>query len=108
MEHDNRREGQGGTNLLERTSDKTAHPTMFRVTMLNDDYTPPDFVVHVLQEVFGKTIDEAVRLTMLVHNKGAATVGVYTREIAETKVVAGIDLARANDYPLLFTSEPDA
>lgn len=108
MERDPGRDGQGGTGLLERTEKKVAHPTMFRVVLLNDDYTPMEFVVHVLQEVFAKTRDESVVLMMKVHKEGAAVAGVYTREIAETKVGAAMDLARQHGYPLLLSAEPDA
>lgn len=73
---------------------------MYQVLLLNDDYTPMDFVVQVLQQFFGKSAEESVRIMLKVHYKGEAACGVYTREIAETKVMQVVDSARKGQYPL--------
>ncbi len=75
-------------------------PSMYSVVMLDDDYTPMDFVVFVLERVFHLASEEANVLMMRVHNNGQAVCGYFTREVAETKVMQVIDFARANDYPL--------
>ncbi len=79
---------------------KTKKPPMFKVVLLNDDYTPMDFVVELLQSIFRKSADEAVRIMMAVHQRGAGVCGVYTRDIAETKADIVVTMARQEDYPL--------
>lgn len=86
-------------DLLTREKRKVETPRTFNVVMLNDDYTPIDFVVYVLVEIFGKTMDEAVQLAVQVHQKGKGIAGTYTRDIAETKVSHAMDLAKENDHP---------
>ena len=81
--HDDR---QPGGEVLERTRDKTVTPKLYRVLLLNDDYTTMEFVVAVIEEVFRKTPAEAFRLMMQVHTEGQAVCGAYTYEVAETKV----------------------
>lgn len=77
-----------------------AHPSMYEVWLLNDDYTPVDFVVFVLEKVFHKQKEEANSLALQTHENGQVSCGAFTREVAETKVMQVIDFARENDYPL--------
>ncbi len=90
----------GGTQLLTRKKIRTKKPSMYRVVMLNDDYTPMDFVVWVLQKVFHKALEEATHLMLEVHNKGKSIVGRYTHDVARTKVQQVHDLAERNQHPL--------
>ena len=83
-----------------KTKKKTKRPPLYRVYLLNDDYTTMDFVVFVLQEVFNKPYEEAVQIMLHVHRNGMGLCGVYTKEIAETKVETVHRLARANQFPL--------
>ncbi len=94
-----------GTETLERT--KTKKPVMYRVVMHNDDYTTQEFVVHVLIEFFRKDPTEAQHLMLKVHMSGRAIVGVYTRDIAETKIDKVTEYAREHGHPLMLTMEPD-
>lgn len=80
-------------------------PPMYRVLLMNDDFTPMDFVIHVLQKFFNKPSDEATRIMLEVHQKGAGTCGVFTHEIAETKVHIVNTYARQNRFPLKCTME---
>ena len=82
-------------------------PPMYSVWLLNDDYTPMEFVVEVLQKFFHKDHSEALHIMLSVHHKGHAVVGVYTRDVAETKTEQTIDYARANGHPLRVTCEPE-
>ncbi len=88
------------TDVAVKTKPKVERPAMYKVILLNDDYTPMDFVVEVLRRFFGITEDQAIGLMLTVHNKGAAVVGVFTREIAETKVALVMDFAREHGHPL--------
>jgi ATP-dependent Clp protease adaptor protein ClpS len=97
----------GGVKELVRTEDKVEKPRMYKVLLHNDDYTTMEFVVEVLIQVFHKSRVEATRVMLLVHNQGKGVAGIYTKEIAETKVSLSIDAARAAGYPLLATSEPE-
>mgnify|MGYP000574260760 CR=1 FL=1 len=92
-----------GTVVLERRTQKTRPPAMYQVVMLNDDYTPMEFVVHVLERFFGKGRDEATRIMLHVHQKG---VGVYSRDIAVTKVDQVLDAANRAGHPLQCVAEP--
>ncbi|MXV36706.1 MULTISPECIES: ATP-dependent Clp protease adapter ClpS [unclassified Saccharibacter] len=89
------------------TSRKTdlAHPSMYKVIMLNDDYTPMDFVIEVLERFFGKAHQEATAIMLEIHNKGSSICGIFTYEVAETKVSQVMDLARQNQHPLQCTLE---
>ena len=93
------------TILLTKTKAKTERPPLYKVMLLNDDYTPMEFVVYVLQRFFGINYDQAVDLMMTVHKKGLAVVGVFSFEIAETKVTQVMDFARQNQHPLQCTME---
>jgi ATP-dependent Clp protease adaptor protein ClpS len=96
-----------GTGLAVKARPKTKRPSMYKVLMLNDDYTPMEFVVHALERFFGKTADEAVRIMLHVHQKGVGVCGVYTYEVAETKATQVMDLARQHQHPLQCTIEKD-
>ena len=109
---DSDRSGGGnsdGTNtgVVVRTRPKTRKPAMYKVLMLNDDYTPMEFVVHVLERFFGKGREEATRIMLHVHQKGVGICGVYTYEVAETKVTQVMDFARQHQHPLQCTWEKD-
>ncbi len=96
-----------GTSLgvATRTRTRTKKPTPYKVLMLNDDYTPMEFVVHVLQRFFRMSVDDATRVMLHVHQKGVGVCGVFSYEVAETKVTQVIDYARANQHPLQCTLE---
>ncbi|QNT79106.1 ATP-dependent Clp protease adapter ClpS [Entomobacter blattae] len=82
-------------------------PSMYKVLMLNDDYTPMEFVVHVLERFFQKSRDEATNIMLKVHQQGVGVCGVFTYEVAETKVTQVMDLAKRNQHPLQCTIEKD-
>jgi ATP-dependent Clp protease adaptor protein ClpS len=98
---------QTGGEILERTKQETKKPELFKVLLLNDDYTTMDFVVDVLESVFNKAPAEAYRIMMAVHHQGQGLCGVYPFEVAETKVAAVLDLARNNGFPLRASMEPE-
>lgn len=95
------------TGLLLKARPKTKKPSMYKVLLLNDDYTPMEFVVHVLEKFFNKNSNEATDVMMHVHRRGVGICGVYTYEIAETKVAQVMDFARANEQPLQCTMEKE-
>jgi len=95
------------TALRTRTRTKTARPPLYRVLLVNDDFTPRDFVVRVLKAEFRLTEDQARRVMITAHTKGTCVVAVFTREIAEAKAARATDMAREEGYPLLFTTEPE-
>jgi ATP-dependent Clp protease adaptor protein ClpS len=98
---------EGETNVITKTKPKTQRPPMYKVLLLNDDYTPMEFVVHVLERFFGVSHSQAVEIMLTVHKKGVAVVGVFSYEIAETKVAQVMDFARRNQHPLQCTMEKD-
>jgi ATP-dependent Clp protease adaptor protein ClpS len=98
-------EGRAGALTLTRT--RTKKPSMYKVLMLNDDYTPMEFVVDVLQHIFQKNREEATKIMLHVHQKGVGICGVYTYEVAETKVTQTVDYARKNQHPLQCTLEKE-
>jgi ATP-dependent Clp protease adaptor protein ClpS len=98
---------RSGADVIEETKPVTKKPSMYRVLMLNDDYTPMEFVVMVLERFFSKSSDEAVTIMLHVHQKGVGVCGVYSYEIAETKVDQVMDLARENHHPLQCTLEKE-
>ena len=93
--------------ILERTRQETKKPELFKVLLLNDDYTTMDFVVEVLETIFNKQPAEAFRIMMMVHTQGKGLCGVYPHEIAETKVEAVISTARESGFPLKAAMEPE-
>jgi ATP-dependent Clp protease adaptor protein ClpS len=95
------------TGVVVKSKPKTKKPSMYKVLMLNDDYTPMEFVVHVLQRFFGKNQAEAERIMLHVHRRGVGVCGVYTYEVAETKVTQVIDFARRHEHPLQCTLEKE-
>ena len=99
-----RDEGTRG-DVATKTRAKTQRPSLYKVLLLNDDYTPMEFVIHVLERFFGKSREDATRIMLHVHNKGVGICGVYTYEIAETKVAQVIEFARQNQHPLQCTME---
>lgn len=106
------KEDEGGgngneTGVIVKSKAKTKKPSLYKVLMLNDDYTPMEFVVHVLQRFFGKSHDEATQIMLHVHQRGVGICGVYTYEIAETKVTQVVDYARKHQHPLQCTLEKE-
>ncbi|KAA5606949.1 ATP-dependent Clp protease adapter ClpS [Roseospira marina] len=99
--------GGPNTGVVIKTRPKTKKPAMYKVLLLNDDYTPMEFVVMVLERFFGKTNEEATRIMLHVHQRGVGICGVYTYEVAETKVTQVMDLARRNQHPLQCTLEKE-
>ena len=93
------------TGVVTRTRPKTKQPSNYKVLLLNDDYTPMEFVVLVLQRFFSMGIEDATRVMLAVHQKGVGVCGVFTYEVAETKVSQIIDFARENQQPLPATLE---
>ncbi len=93
--------------VLERTKQETKKPELYRVLLINDDYTTMDFVIEVLESIFHKQPAEAYRIMMMVHTQGKGLCGVYPHEVAETKVNAVIERARENGFPLLAAMEPE-
>jgi ATP-dependent Clp protease adaptor protein ClpS len=86
---------------------KTERPKLHKVILLNDDYTPREFVVTVLKAEFRMSEDQAYRVMMTAHRRGACVVAVYTKDVAETKATRATEAGRSNGYPLLFTTEPE-
>ena len=97
----------GRTDLVTKTRPKTKKPSLYKVLLLNDDYTPMEFVVLVLERYFGKNHDQASHIMMHVHQKGVGVCGVFTYEVAETKVTQVMDFARQNGHPLQCTMEKE-
>ncbi|MDE2043318.1 MAG: ATP-dependent Clp protease adapter ClpS [Alphaproteobacteria bacterium] len=93
------------TGVATKTRTKTKKPALYRVLMLNDDYTPMEFVVHVLQRFFRMDMDDATRVMLHVHQKGIGLCGVFSYEVAETKVTQVMDFAREHQHPLQCTLE---
>jgi ATP-dependent Clp protease adaptor protein ClpS len=96
-----------GTGVVVKTRPKTKKPSMYKVLMLNDDYTPMEFVVHILERFFNKSRQEATRIMLHVHRRGVGICGVYTYEVAETKVTQVMGFARQHQHPLQCTLEKD-
>jgi ATP-dependent Clp protease adaptor protein ClpS len=103
----NQDDSDADTAVVLKTKPKTKKPPMYKVLLLNDDYTPMEFVVHVLERFFAINHQAAIEIMMTVHKKGAAVVGVFSHDIAETKVAQVMDLARKNEHPLQCTMEKE-
>jgi len=104
---DDGNDDDGQTGVVTATRPKTKKPAMYRVLMLNDDYTPMEFVVHVLQRFFNMSHDDSVKVMLHVHQRGVGVCGVFTYEVAETKVTQVIDFARKHEHPLQCTLEKE-
>lgn len=96
-----------GTGAVTKTRPKTKKPSLYKVILLNDDYTPMEFVVTILMQVFNKSVEDATTIMLHVHQKGVGVCGVYTYEIAETKVTQVMELARREQHPLQCTMEKE-
>ncbi|WP_426435645.1 ATP-dependent Clp protease adapter ClpS [Bradyrhizobium genosp. P] len=90
-----------------RTKTKVERPRLHKVILVNDDYTPREFVVTVLKAEFRMTDDQAYKVMLVAHQRGVCVVAVFARDIAETKATRATDAGRAKGYPLLFTTEPE-
>ena len=95
------------TGVITRTEARTKKPSLYKVLLLNDDYTPMEFVVHVLERFFGLNHAQAFEIMLTVHKKGLAVVGVFSFEVAETKVAQVMDFARRHQHPLQCTMEKE-
>jgi ATP-dependent Clp protease adaptor protein ClpS len=106
---DDRKDGDGGTNTgtITRTRPKTKKPSLYRVILLNDDYTPMEFVVYVLERFFSKGHEEAMQIMLHVHQNGVGVCGTFSYEVAESKVTEVLDAARQNQHPLQCTMEKE-
>jgi len=100
-----RRDDESGTGVVTRTQTRTKRPSLYRVLLLNDDYTPMEFVVIVLERFFQKGRDEATQIMLHVHQHGVGECGIYTYEVAETKVTQVMDFARKHQHPLQCVME---
>ncbi len=106
MSKDDGRAGGGpGTSVITKVKPKTKKPNLYRVLILNDDYTPMEFVVHVLEKFFQKDVEAATKIMLHVHHHGIGECGVFTYEIAETKVTQVMDFARKHQHPLQCVME---
>ncbi len=108
---DTERNGNSGgnptTGVVVQSKPKVKLPSMYKVIMLNDDYTPMEFVVMVLEQCFAKSHEDAVKVMLHVHQKGVGVCGIYTYEVAETKVQQVMDLAQKHQHPLQCTLEKE-
>jgi len=95
------------TSVITKPKSKTQRPPLYKVLLLNDDYTPMEFVVHVLERFFGLNHAQAFEIMLTVHKKGVAVVGVFSFEVAETKVAQVMDFARRHQHPLQCTMEKE-
>ena len=100
-------DGDGDVGIKQKPREKTKRPSLYKVLLLNDDYTPMEFVVYVLERFFNLDHARAVEVMLTVHNRGVAVVGVYPFEVAETKVTQVMDCARSNQHPLQCTMEKE-
>ncbi|SLN52946.1 ATP-dependent Clp protease adapter protein ClpS [Pseudooceanicola marinus] len=98
---------EGDGNVVLDTKPRSKRPPLYKVLLLNDDYTPMEFVVLVLERFFGMTHAQAFEIMLTVHKKGVAVVGVFSHEIAETKVAQVMDFARKHQHPLQCTMEKE-
>ncbi len=107
IEYNNKDQDKTDTGLLTKAEPKTKKPSMYKVVLLNDDYTPMEFVIHILQRFFKMTTDEATQVMLQVHQKGAGICGIFTYEVAETKVNQVLSFSQQNDHPLQCTLEKE-
>ena len=95
------------TKTVVKPRTKTQRPPLYKVVLLNDDYTPREFVVQVLKAVFRMNAEHAYHVMMTAHRRGACVIAVYARDVAETKAKEATELGKSNGYPLFFTTEPE-
>ena len=107
MMADRKQGPEGETSVITKAKPKTQRPPLYKVLLLNDDYTPMEFVVHVLERFFGLTHAQAFEIMLTVHKKGVAVVGVFSFEVAETKVAQVMDFSRRHQHPLQCTMEKE-
>jgi ATP-dependent Clp protease adaptor protein ClpS len=110
MSDENNDDDQGtgnGTGVVTKTRTKTKKPSLYKVLILNDDYTPMEFVVHILEQFFNKNREAAVQVMLHVHRHGVGICGVFTYEVAETKVAQVIEFSRRHQHPLQCTMEKE-
>ena len=105
--NDDVNDGDNNTGLATKTRPKTKKPAMYKVIILNDDYTPMEFVVFVLQHFFRMSQEEATQVMLHVHQRGVGVCGVYTYEVAETKATQVMEMARKNQHPLQLQLEKE-
>jgi ATP-dependent Clp protease adaptor protein ClpS len=98
---------RGGSTTLQEAKPKTKKPRLYKVVLINDDYTPMEFVVSVLEQFFYKNREQAVAIMLTIHNKGSAVCGLFSYEIAETKVQQVLGFSQENEHPLQCTMEPE-
>jgi ATP-dependent Clp protease adaptor protein ClpS len=98
-------DGRQGAAIITKTKPRTKRPNLYRVLLLNDDYTPMEFVIHVLERFFNKSREDATRIMLHVHHNGVGECGVFTYEVAETKVTQVMDFARKHLHPLQCVME---
>jgi ATP-dependent Clp protease adaptor protein ClpS len=106
-EQNNDTDGGVHTGVVVKSKPKTKKPSLYKVLMLNDDYTPMEFVVHILERFFSKGQEDATRIMLHVHQKGVGVCGVFSFEVAETKVNLVMDFARKHQHPLQCTLEKE-
>ncbi|MDC0739131.1 ATP-dependent Clp protease adapter ClpS [Cognatishimia sp. SS12] len=104
---DDDQDRDGDVSVVTKTRARTKRPPLYKVLLLNDDYTPMEFVVHILERFFGMTHAQSFEIMLTVHKKGVAVVGVFSHEIAETKVTQVMDFARQHQHPLQCTMEKE-
>ncbi|MDG2340859.1 MAG: ATP-dependent Clp protease adapter ClpS [Paracoccaceae bacterium] len=107
MSDDDDHVDDGDVSVATKTKPKTKRPPLYKVMLLNDDYTPMEFVVHILERFFGLNHAQAFEIMLTVHKKGLAVVGVFSHEIAETKVSQVLEFAHRNQHPLQCTMEKE-
>ena len=95
------------TTVKTKTATKTKRPPLYKVILLNDDYTPREFVVQVLKAVFRMNAERAYHVMMTAHRRGACVIAVYTKDVAETKAKEATEMGKSKGYPLYFTTEPE-
>ncbi|WP_246472841.1 ATP-dependent Clp protease adapter ClpS [Pelagibacterium limicola] len=104
-ERDHENDGEGNVGVATKTRPKTRKPSLYRVLLLNDDYTPMEFVILIVEQVFNKSREEATTIMWHVHNQGVGECGIYPYEVAESKVTQVMDAARRNQHPLQCVME---
>jgi ATP-dependent Clp protease adaptor protein ClpS len=107
MTDKDKKQDRGSGQIILESRTQTKKPSMYKVVMMNDDYTPMEFVVHVLQQFFGRSVDEATQIMLNVHQRGVGICGIYSFEIAETKASKTMEYARQKEHPLQLQLEKE-